>query len=280
MLRRFAPRLSPFTSGGGGSALHIRGCPPAGVYLPWTARPWEVTHRVHHSQWKFLDTVFAHLVTVTPEELNTRAREQGVRDVLCDLEEPAMALRRQQTRQAWRQRQRAKAKAKAKAAKLEAAGVVASVTPAQASKKVPMARSLGEADSLSSHLSTSPSTRSATRGESQAGSSWPPSTTATEKAVQEKDEEEKSGGRWLKRSASSTKPAPTSSSLIKSSASALVPAAHTQDAAEVKQDNAAIDTRRTEASSSSNNAGKKSKKSRKPRKSRLEDNSIVSAYFL
>lgn len=278
MLRRFAPRLSPFTSGGGGgSALHIRGCPPAGVYLPWTARPWEVTHRVHHSQWMFLDTVFAHLATVTPEELNTRAREQGVHDLLCNLEEPAMALRRQQTRQAWRQRQQAKAKAKA--AKLEAAGVVASVTPAQASKKVPMARSLGEADSLSSHLSTSPSTRSATRGEGQTGSSWSPSTTATEKAVQEKDEEEKSGERWLKRSASSTKPAPTSSS-IKSSASALMPAAHTQDAAEVKQDNVAIDTRRTEASSSSSNAGKKSKKSRKPRKSRLEDNSIVSAYFL
>lgn len=81
------------------------------MYLPWTARPWAVTYRVHYSQWKFVDTVFAHLATVTPAVLNDRAEEQGVRDVLCELEEPAVALRRQQARQARQLKKQEKASA-------------------------------------------------------------------------------------------------------------------------------------------------------------------------
>ncbi|KPA76476.1 hypothetical protein ABB37_07787 [Leptomonas pyrrhocoris] len=121
MLRRVAPRLMIFTTGGG-TALRAEARPttatpqPAadteksvGVYLPWTARPWEVTHCVHHSQWKFLDTVFSHLAALTPAELSERAREQGAGDVLCDLEEPASALRRQRARQARQRRRQEKA---------------------------------------------------------------------------------------------------------------------------------------------------------------------------
>lgn len=81
------------------------------MYLPWTARPWAVTYRVHYSQWKFVDTVFAHLATVTPAVLNDRAEEQGVRDVLCELEEPVVALRRQQARQARQLKKQEKASA-------------------------------------------------------------------------------------------------------------------------------------------------------------------------
>ncbi|KAG5484040.1 hypothetical protein LSCM1_05894 [Leishmania martiniquensis] len=96
-----APRSNEPSSGAGMDAPAAEaGAAAADVYLPWTARPWAVTYRVHYSQWKFVDTVFAHLATVTPAVLNDRAQQQGVRDVLCELEEPVAALRRQQARQA------------------------------------------------------------------------------------------------------------------------------------------------------------------------------------
>jgi CheY-like chemotaxis protein len=157
-----------FVAGGGGTSLRVEAQSSAtpntseeaeeaaGVYLPWTARPWAVTHSVHHAQWKFLDTVFAHLATVTPAELSERAREQGARDVLCDLEEPVMALRRQQARQQRQQRRQEKT------AKLAAAS--ASVTPTdaaaaatkEASTTVPLqVGAVVSADPFSSLMSTS-----------------------------------------------------------------------------------------------------------------------------
>ncbi|CAJ1019620.1 hypothetical protein Q4I30_001991 [Leishmania utingensis] len=115
MLRRTGGFLALFSSAGGSAprskrpssdaytdAAAAESAAAAGVYLPWTARPWAVTYRVHYTQWKFVDTVFAHLATVAPAVLNDRAQEQGVRDVLCELEEPVVALRRQQARQARR----------------------------------------------------------------------------------------------------------------------------------------------------------------------------------
>ncbi|KAG5509971.1 hypothetical protein GH5_07819 [Leishmania sp. Ghana 2012 LV757] len=96
-----APRSNQPSSGTGTDASASEaGTAGVGVYLPWTARPWAVTYRVHYSQWKFVDTVFAHLATVAPAVLNDRAQQQGVRDVLCELEEPVVALRRQQARHA------------------------------------------------------------------------------------------------------------------------------------------------------------------------------------
>ncbi|KAG5509564.1 hypothetical protein JKF63_06269 [Porcisia hertigi] len=118
MLRRTSLRLTLFSSAGGSAPRSRR--PSAGtdtdaaapestsktdgLYLPWTARPWAVTYRVHYSQWKFVDTVFAHLATVAPAVLNEHAQQQGVRDVLCELEEPAVALRRRQARQLRKQK--------------------------------------------------------------------------------------------------------------------------------------------------------------------------------
>ncbi|GET86930.1 hypothetical protein, conserved [Leishmania tarentolae] len=96
-----APRSKRPHSGAGTDAVASEAAAAAdGVYFPWTARPWAVTYHVHYSQWKFVDTVFAHLATVAPAVLNDRAQQQGVRDVLCELEEPVVALRRQQARQA------------------------------------------------------------------------------------------------------------------------------------------------------------------------------------
>ncbi|KPI88655.1 hypothetical protein ABL78_2259 [Leptomonas seymouri] len=161
MLRRIAPRLMLFTTGSG-TALRAEAAAstanpqpssdadePVGVYLPWTARPWEVTHSAHHSQWKFLDTVLVHLATLTPAELSERAREQGAGDVLCDLEEPVIALRRQQARQARLLRQQEKA------ARLEA--VVTSVAPAEAAQRTPTvaASDAGATGSLSALMSVS-----------------------------------------------------------------------------------------------------------------------------
>lgn len=204
MLRRFAP-WRMFLTSGGGSALHVatQAAPtpdratdhvdPAEVLLPWTARPWAVTHSVHHAQWKFLDTVFAHLATVTPAELSERAREQGARDVLCDLEEPVLALRRQQARQARQQRRQEKADAAAAAAEARpqqdtrpadlavasassspvagsnSAALTAAETKGEGEDKKDAPVSMeGAADPLSSLLSSSLSPSKAHRGEKDA----------------------------------------------------------------------------------------------------------------
>ncbi|CCW61869.1 unnamed protein product [Phytomonas sp. EM1] len=82
-----------------GAALRRRRADPAEgrgkpqeIVLPWCARP---TYDIHTNEWKYLDRMLAGVIGMTDQEVSERSLRLVGRDLLCEVEEPVVRLRRE-----------------------------------------------------------------------------------------------------------------------------------------------------------------------------------------